>query len=166
LGLRAVQPRAHKVTTLPGEEPVTLPDLLGRDFDPAGCAPGERLFGDITYLKTAEGWLYLATVIDLATRMVVGWQMATHMRTSLVTDALAMAITGGHAPSGVIFHSDRGCQYTSDEFARFCTANHVRASVGRTGVCWDNAAAESFFAILKNEMYYRDRFASRAKARF
>ena len=105
-------------------------------------------------------------MIDLATRMVVGWQLAAHMRTSLVTDALAMAITGGHAPSGVIFHSDRGCQYTSDEFARFCTANHVRASVGRTGVCWDNAAAESFFATLKNEMYYRERFATRARARF
>jgi putative transposase len=81
--------------------------------------PGQRLVGDITYLRTREGWLYLATVIDLATRMVVGWQLAEHMRTSLVTDALAMAITGDHARAGVIFHSDRGCQYTSGEFARF-----------------------------------------------
>ena len=104
-------------------------------------------------------------MIDLATRMVVGWQLAEHMRTSLVTDALAMAITGGHAPAGVIFHGDRG-EYTSGEFTRFCIDNQVRASVGRTGVCWDNAAAESFFATLKNEMYYRQRFDTRAKARF
>jgi len=164
LGLLACQPRAYKTTTVAGDRPVASPDLIEREF--TAPAPGQRLVGDITYLRTGEGWLYLATVIDLATRMVVGWQLAAHMRTSLVTDALAMAITGGHAPSGVIFHSDRGCQYTSDEFARFCTANHVRASVGRTGVCWDNAAAESFFATLKNEMYYRERFATRAKARF
>jgi transposase InsO family protein len=106
LGLKAVQPRAYKVTTVPGEEPVALPDLIGRDFDPASCAPGERLVGDITYLRTAEGWLYLATVIDLATRMVVGWQMATHMRTSLVTDALQMAINGGYVADNAAFHSD------------------------------------------------------------
>jgi transposase InsO family protein len=77
-----------------------------------------------------------------------------------------MAITGGHAPPKVIFHSDRGCQYTSHEFARFCAGNKIQASVGRTGVCWDCAAAESFFATLKNEMYYRHRFDTRARARF
>lgn len=108
LGLRACQPRAYKRTTLPGEEPVTSPDLIGRDFTAA--APGQRLVGDITYLKTGEGWLYLATVIDLATRMVTGWQLATHMRTSLVTDALAMAITDGHLQPGAVFHSDRRTQ--------------------------------------------------------
>jgi transposase InsO family protein len=110
LGLKAVQPRAYKRTTLPGEEPVTLPDLIGRGFDPTASAPGERLVGDITYLRTGEGWLYLATVIDLATRMVVGWQMARHMRTSLVTDALQMAIDGGYVAPNAVFHSDRGCQ--------------------------------------------------------
>ena len=81
LGLRAVQPRAYKRTTIPGEHPVDSPDLIGRDFHPASSAPGQRLVGDITYLKTGEGWLYLATVLDLATRMVVGWQLAEHMRT-------------------------------------------------------------------------------------
>ena len=106
LGLRACQPRAYKRTTVPGEQPVTSPDLIGRDFTAA--APGQRLVGDITYLKTGEGWLYLATVIDLATKMVTGWQLADHMRTSLVTDALAMAITHGHAQPGAIFHSDKG----------------------------------------------------------
>jgi len=166
LGLKAVQPRAYKRTTVPGEDPVESPDLIGRDFDPASSAPGERLVGDITYLKTAEGWLYLATVIDLATRMVVGWQLATHMRTSLVADALCMGIDAGLVAPNAIFHSDRGTQYTSHEFARFCTDKRVRTSVGRTGVCWDNAAAESFFAALKNEMYHRRTFATRARARF
>lgn len=164
LGLRACQPRAYKRTTVPGEQPVGSPDRIGRDF--TAPAPGQRLVGDITYLRTGEGWLYLATVIDLATRMVVGWQLAEHMRTSLVTDALGMAISGGHAPHGTIFHSDRGCQYTSREFNGFCAANGLSPSVGRTGVCWDNAAAESFFATLKNEMYHRQRFTTRARARF
>jgi putative transposase len=164
LGLRACQPRAYKRTTVPGEQPVTSPDLIGRDF--TAPAPGTRLVGDITYLKTSEGWLYLATVIDLATRMVTGWQLASHMRTSLVTDALAMAITHGHVQPDAVFHSDRGAQYTSAEFTRFCQANDVRTSVGRTGVCWDNAAAESFFAALKNEMYHRQAFPTRARARF
>jgi putative transposase len=166
LGLKAVQPRAYKRTTIPGEQPVTAPDLIGRDFDPASSAAGERLVGDITYLKTAEGWLYLATVIDLATRMVVGWQLANHMRTSLVVDALQMGIDAGLVAPDAIFHSDRGTQYTSSEFALFCKANHVRTSVGRTGVCWDNAAAESFFAALKNEMYHRQYWPTRARARF
>jgi putative transposase len=164
LGLRACQPRAYKHTTIPGEQPVASPDLIGRDFTAA--TPRTRLVGDITYLKTGEGWLYLATVIDLATRMVTGWQLASHMRTSLVTDALAMAINHGHVQPGAVFHSDRGTQYTSGELARFCQANRIRTSVGRTGVCWDNAAAESFFAALKNEMYYRQAFPSRAHARF
>ena len=164
LGLRACQPRAYKRTTLPGEEPVISPDLIGRDFTAA--APGQKLVGDITYLRTGEGWLYLATVIDLATRMVVGWQLAGHMRTSLVTDALGMAIGGGHAPRGAVFHSDKGAQYRSADYARFCQASGITTSVGRTGVCWDNAAAESFFGSLKNEMYYRQAFPTRAAARF
>jgi transposase InsO family protein len=165
LGLKAVQPRAYKRTTIPGEQPVAAPDLIDRDFT-AGGAPGARMVGDITYLKTGEGWLYLATVIDLATRMVVGWQLAAHMRTSLVTDALAMGIDAGLVAPDAIFHSDRGTQYTSREFARFCTDRTIRTSVGRTGVCWDNAAAESFFAALKNEMYYRHTWPTRARARF
>lgn len=166
LGLAAVQPRAYKRTTTAGEQPVASPDLIGRDFDPAGSAPGERLVGDITYLKTGEGWLYLATVIDLTTRMVVGWQLATHMRASLVIDALQMAIDADHVAGDAIFHSDRGAQYTSAEFTRWCKNNQVRTSLGRTGVCWDNAAAESFFAALKNEMYHRYTFPTRARARF
>jgi hypothetical protein len=108
LGLAAVQPRAYKRTTVPGKEPVTAPDLIAREFTADG--PGQRLVGDITYLRTGEGWLYLATVIDLATRMVVGWQTAAHMRTALVTDALQMAIDSGHVEVDAVFHSDRGTQ--------------------------------------------------------
>src|SRR4051794_11500955 len=108
LGLAAVQPRAYKRTALPGNAPQPAPDLLDRDF--TATAPGQRLVGDITYLRTGEGWLYLATVIDLATRMVVGWQTAAHMRTALVTDALAMAIDSGHVEVDAVFHSDRGTQ--------------------------------------------------------
>jgi transposase InsO family protein len=164
LGLAAVQPRAYKRTTVPGNAPVAAPDLLERDF--TADAPGQRLVGDITYLRTGEGWLYLATVIDLATRMVIGWQLANHMRTALVTDALQMAIDSGHVRRDTIFHSDRGTQYTSAEFDSFTARNGIRRSLGRTGVCCDNAAAESFFAALKNEMYYRQTFATRARARF
>ena len=128
LGLRAVQPRGYKRTTIPGEEPVESADLIERDFT-AGGAPGERLVGDITYLKTGEGWLYLATVIDLATRMVVGWQLADHMRTSLVVDALDMGIDAGLVAPDAIFHSDRGCQggfnrpsqHLDQEVARWAT---------------------------------------------
>ena len=105
-------------------------------------------------------------MIDLATRMVVGGQLATHTRTSLVVDALQMGIDAGLVQPDAIFPSDRGTQGTSREFARFCTDKHVRTSVGRTGVCWDNAAAESFFAALKNEMYYRHSWPTRARARF
>jgi putative transposase len=164
LGLKACQPRAYRRTTVPGEQPIHSPELIERDF--TAEQPGTRLVGDITYLKTGEGWLYLATVIDLATRMVIGWQLAGHMRTNLVVDALAMAIRHGRVRPCAIFHSDRGAQYTSTIFAEFCRVNRVRTSLGRTGVCWDNAAAESFFAALKNEMYHRTNFATRARARF
>src|SRR3954449_195836 len=137
LGLAAVQPRAYQRTTLPGDAPTPAPDLLERDF--TAEQPGTRLVGDITYLRTGEGWLYLATVLDLATRMVVGWQLADHMRTSLVTDALQMAIVHSRVQPGAVFHSDRGAQYTSAVFAAFCARHRVQTSLGRTGVCWDNA---------------------------
>lgn len=162
--LVAVQPRAYKRTTIPdGQADTGVPDLIGRDFTAA--APGQRLVGDITYLQTAQGWCYLATVIDLCTRMVVGWAMAEHMRTSLVTDALEAARRGGHLPPGVVFHSDRGTQYTSTEFDRYCRKWKVKRSLGRTGVCYDNAVAESFFGTLKTEMYHRYHFPTRTRAR-
>ena len=163
--LVAVQPRSKKRTTIPADDAEDRPDLIGRRFAPDLWAPGQACVGDITYLKTGEGWLYLATVIDLATRRVIGWQMADHMRTSLVADALQMAHESGHLQPGAIFGSDRGSQYTSAEYAALAARLDVRLSVGRTGSCHDNAVAESWFAMLKNEMYYRHRFATRAAAR-
>jgi len=162
-GLEAVQPRAWKKTTVPGEVAEEVSDRLERAF--TAQAPGRVAVGDITYLKTGEGWLYLATVIDLHTRMVIGWQMADHMRTSLVIEALAAAKAARYLDDDAVFHSDRGTQYTSKAFADWCRANRVDRSMGRTGVCWDNAAAESFFASLKNECYHQRTFATRAEAR-
>jgi len=166
LGIAGVQPRTKKRTTIPAEDADVRPDLIGRVFAPDHWAPGQACVGDITYLRSGEGWLYLATVIDLATRQVVGWAMADHMRAQLVCDALDMAHTHGHIDKNTIFHSDRGAQYTSDEFARTAARMGVRLSVGRTGSVLDNAVAESWFSMLKNEMYHRYRFTSRAQARF
>ena len=126
-------------------------DLIQRHFGP--CEEIDRRYvGDITYIGTWEGWAYLATVIDLASRRVVGWALADHMRTELVEDALSMAFANRAPERGVIFHSDRGCQYTSRDFAELARANGVVLSVGRKGECWDNAVAESFFATIKREL--------------
>ena len=162
-GIYGVQPRSGVRTTVQAADIPERRDFLGRRFTPP--VPTTHLVGDITYLKTGEGWLYLATVIDLCTRMVVGWQTASHMRTELVIDALAMAHNAGYVAGGAIFHSDRGSVYTSAAFAHIAKLLDVRLSVGKTGVCWDNAVAESFFASLKNEMYHRTTHQNRARAR-
>ncbi|WP_158842889.1 IS3 family transposase [Saccharothrix deserti] len=127
-----------------------VPDLIGRDF--TAPAPGRRLVGDITYLPTREGWLYLATVIDLHTREVVGHAMADHMRADLVCDALDLAARRDLISGNVVFHADRGSQYTSGRFRSTLAGHGMRPSVGRTGSCFDNAVAESFFATLKTEI--------------
>ncbi len=137
---------------MPGDQPVPAPDLLGRDF--TAERPDSRWCGDITYIKTWQGWAYLATVIDLHSRAVVGWAIADHMRTDLVTDALNMALTHRRPAPGVIFHSDRGTQYTSSTFAAYCRNNNIRRPLGRTGSCYDNAVAESFFATYKKELIH------------
>lgn len=138
------------------------PDLIRRDFTAAG--PGHRLVGDITYLPTAEGWLYLATVIDLFNREVIGHAMAEHMRAELVCDAIELAHHRGLTRPGAIFHSDRGSQYTSTTFRTTLTNHTIRPSMGRVGSCFDNAVAESFFASLKTEIGTRI-FATRNQAR-
>jgi putative transposase len=163
LGLTGIQPRSRKRTTIPAMDVDVRPDLIGRDF--TAQHPGTRLVGDITYLKTGEGWMHLATVIDLFSRMVVGWAIADHMRTQLVSDALRMAHTHGHITPGAVFHSDRGAQYTSAEYATVATGLGVTLSVGRTGSCLDNAVAESWFSMLKNEMYHRYHFPTREQAK-
>jgi putative transposase len=164
LGLRACQPRAYRTTTCPDPDAAGQPaDLLKRDF--TAEQPGTKLVGDITYIRTWAGWLYLATVIDCCTREVVGWSMADHMRTSLVCDAITMAAGRGGLQSDAVFHSDRGSQYTSAEFRSHLGAFNMRGSMGAVGQCWDNAMAESFFAALKNELVYRTVFPTISQAR-
>ena len=122
--------------------------------------------GDITYVGTWQGWLYLATVIDVFSRRVIGWALADHMRASLVREALQMAVaTRGGNVAGVIFHSDRGSQYPSAEFGALCDAHGVQQSMGKTGVCWDNAMAESFFATYKLELIELASWPTPARAR-
>jgi putative transposase len=151
-------------TTIPAEDAPKIPDLVERRFTPG--RPDWAWCSDITYVPTGEGWLYLATVIDIGSRRLVGYSMAEHMRASLVTAALEMAVgIRGGCCEGIIFHSDRGTQYTSTEMGQALDAAGMVRSVGRTGVCWDNAVAESWFATLKRELVSRTRFATRAEAR-
>ncbi|PMR61883.1 IS3 family transposase [Verrucosispora sp. ts21] len=157
--------RRRKRTTIPDPGAPPAPDLIGRDFTAA--APDQRWCGDITYLRVGAGWLFLATVIDIATRRLIGWSINTHMRTGLVIDALdaAVAARGGRV-DGVIFHADRGAQYSSGAFADTCQQHGVRRSMGRTGSSYDNALAEAFFATLKRELDVdRRRWATETDAR-
>lgn len=154
-GLKTVQPRPYKRTTWQDKQAKAgLVDLVERGF--VAEAPDQLWVGDITYLPLWGGhWAYLATVIDGCTRKVVGWAVADHMRTELVSQALAMALARRRPATGeVVFHSDRGSQYTSHAFRDFCLANGVIPSVGRTGSCFDNALAESFFATIKKELIH------------
>jgi transposase InsO family protein len=150
-GLEGRRKKRWRTTTIPDPAAERARDLIQRDFAPR---PGtdQRYAGDITYIMTWEGWAYLATVIDLSSRRVVGWALADHMRTELVENALSMAFARRRPAEGVIFHSDRGCQYTSTDYAALASANGVILSVSRKGECWDNAVAESFFGTIKREL--------------
>lgn len=162
LGLVACQPRPNRPrTTIPAVSD-GLPDLVNRDF--TAPEPGIKLVGDITYIGTWEGWVYLATVLDCYSKKAVGWAMADHMRTELITDAMDIAIRNDGIREGAVFHSDRGTQYMSQEFAEFCADAGIRRSVGRTGVCYDNAWAESFNGTLKNERVNRTVYPTREHA--
>lgn len=160
--LVGVHRRRRRCLTKQDTQAAPAPDLLGRDF--TAERPGEKLVGDITYLPTEEGWLYLATVLDLATRKVVGYSMAEHLRAELVCDAIRAAAGRGALAEQAIFHSDRGTQYTSAQFRTLCGQLGVRQSMGRVGSCFDNAVAESFFASLKTEIGTRI-WRTRAEAR-
>jgi transposase InsO family protein len=163
LGLVACQPRPWRPTTTQQGNTGPIPDLVGRDFTAA--IPGEKMVGDITYIPTWEGWLYLATVIDCATRKVVGWAMDDHYRTPLITTAIEMAARNLDLPAYAAFHSDRGSNYTSGDFAAVLQRLGIRQSVGRTGICFDNALAESFNAAVKVERVHRTVYPTRQKAR-
>ncbi|MFI6403966.1 IS3 family transposase [Streptomyces sp. NPDC050548] len=164
-GLEGRHRRRRHLTTIPDPRAATRPDLILRQFGPDPAGVDTRWCGDITYVPTEEGWLYLATVIDIASRRVIGWATADHLRTDLVADALTAACRQRRPTRPVIFHSDRGCQYTSQQFATLATEFGVRLSVGRTGQCWDNALAESFFATIKRELLDTTAWPSRAAAR-
>lgn len=163
LGLVACQPRPWRTTTIRDEQPASAPDLVARDF--TARAPGTKLVSDLTYVRTWAGWLYLATVIDCFNKEVIGYAMADHMRTDLICDALDMAARNHTLAKGCIFHSDRGTQYTSAQFADKLKQLDLRQSLGRTGICYDNAMAESFFGALKNELIYRKVYPTQKKAR-
>jgi transposase InsO family protein len=164
LGIEGESGRRRVKTTIVDKGATAASDHVHRDFNPP--APNIKWCGDITYLHTGEGWLYLATVIDLFSRRVIGWAAADHMRTELVADALTMAVAtrGGHV-AGVVFHSDRGSVYTSRTFGELCDSHGVVQSMGATGVCWDNSVAESWFGTMKRELAHRRRWATRAEAR-
>jgi putative transposase len=139
-----------------------VPNTLGRAFDVP--VPNRVWASDITYVRTWEGWLYLAVVIDLFSRRVVGWSMQGHMRTDIVLSALTMAV-GQHLPSpGLLQHSDRGSQYTSDDYQRALRGHGIQCSMSGRGNCWDNAVVESFFGTLKKELIYRRSWATRQEA--
>ena len=153
-GLEGRCKKRWRKTTIADPAAEAALDLIQRHFGPSQVLDA-RYVGDITYIATWEGWAYLATVIDLASRKVVGWALADHMRTDLVSDALMMAFATRRPPVNAIFHSDRGCQYTSHDYRKLATDHGILLSLGRKGECWDNAVAESFFATIKRELIDR-----------
>lgn len=159
-GLAPCQPKAKRRNLTDGVVG-DVPDLVGRDF--TAPVPGVKFVGDVTYLWTDEGWSYLATVIDCCTKEVVGYALGEHFRTELIIEAMDMARRDRRFAPGAIFHSDRGSNYMSVAFADYCNRHGLRKSVGRTGVCWDNAMAESFFGVLKNELVSRVSYATRVQ---
>ncbi len=162
-GLVPCQPRPwrHSLTEIDaGAGPI--PDLVNRDF--TAQALGDKMVGDITYIPTWQGWLFLATVIDCHTKAVIGWAMDDNYKTPLIAAAVRMAARNRDLPAGAIFHSDRGSNYTSAEFVKTLKELDIRQSVGRTGICYDNAMAESFDAALKVEQVHRTAYPTRKKA--
>ena len=163
LELVPCQPQPTRYSLTDASDAGKIPDLVNRDF--TAEAPGTKMVGDITYIPTWEGWLYLATVIDCRTKGVIGWAMGDNYKTPLISQAISMAVKNHKIAPRAIFHSDRGSNYTSAEFAKVLNGFDIRQSVGRTGICYDNAMAESFFAVLKNERVHRTQYPTRAHAR-
>lgn len=157
------QKKKFRVTTNSKHRLPVAPNLLNREFEV--FAPNKVWVSDITYIWTAEGWLYLATVIDLFSRQIVGWSMSERIGKKLVADALKMAVWMRRPKAGLIFHSDRGSQYCSEEFQNLIKKYHFKCSMSRKGDCWDNAVAERFFASLKTERIFFKLYRTRAAAR-
>jgi len=155
--------RRFVITTDSDHDQPIAPNLLEQDF--SASAPNQRWVTDITYIPTDEGWLYVAAIMDLFSRRIVGWAMETTMHRSLVLKALDMAVTDRRPSAGLIYHSDRGSQYASEDHRTALTTHGMIASMSRRGCCYDNAAAESFWHTLKNELIYRTSFQTRDQAR-
>jgi putative transposase len=162
MGLEPCQPKPKRFS-LTQHARDAVPDLVGRNF--TADAPGEKLVGDITYIPTGEGWLYLATVIDCCTKEVIGYAMDDHYQTPLISRAMHNAARNRELGPGAIFHSDRGSNYMSADFALELKRLGLRRSAGRNGICFDNAMAESFFSVLKNERVSRVVYLTRETAR-
>lgn len=163
LGLQPCQPRPWRHNLTEGDpDAASIPDLVRRDF--TASAPGQKMVGDITYVPTWQGWVYLATVIDCYSKKIIGYAMDDHYRTPLISEAIRRAALASVLQERAIFHTDRGSNYTSQEFHNTLASLGLRHSVGRTGVCYDNAMAESFFAALKNELVHRTAYPTRNHA--
>lgn len=162
LGLQAIQAKKFKVTTDSKHSKPVAPDLLKQDFHAA--APNQKWTSDITYVWTDEGWLYLAVVMDLYSRAIVGWAMNQRMTQELVYDALTMALFRRRFPKTTIIHSDRGSQYCSQRYQQLIRSHGLCGSMGHKGNCYDNAVTESFFHSLKVELVHRERYGTRRMA--
>jgi putative transposase len=162
-GLRCKTRRRFKAPLAAGQAQTVAPNQLNREFTVQ--APDRVYVGDITYLPTGEGWLYLAVVLDLCSRAVVGWSMADHMRAELVNQALAMAIYQRQPVAGLIMHTDRGSQYGADSYRQLLAQHGMQPSMSRKGNCWDNAVAESFFHTLKTALIYVEDFDTHEQTR-
>lgn len=163
LNLKVKMKRRYKNTTDSNHNLPIAANILNRDFYASN--PDEKYVGDITYISTGEGWLYLATVIDLYSRKIVGWSMDDTMKVSLVNDALSMAILHRNPPSGLIWHTDRGSQYASYSHKDLLQKHDITQSMSRRGNCWDNSVAESFFKSLKQELVYNTYFYTKKQAK-
>ena len=162
-GIRAIMARPRRVRTTDSRHDLPIaPNLLDRSF--SATAPNQVWLADITYIETDQGWLYLAAVMDLYSRRIVGWAMADHLRASLPLAALRMAISAQRPGVGLIHHSDRGVQYASADYRKLMQSAGLRASMSRKGDCYDNAPMESFFHTLKTELVHHRRYATRAEA--
>jgi len=162
LGLKAIQAKKFKVTTDSTHSKPVAPDLLEQDF--SAVAPNQKWTSDMTYVWTDEGWLYLAVVMDLYSRAIVGWSMNRRMTQQLVCDALTMALFRRRFPKGTIIHSDRGSQYCAQRYQRLIRSNGLCGSMGRRATCYDNAVTESFFHTLKVELIHREQYVTRRRA--
>jgi putative transposase len=162
-GLSGMVRRRRGRTTIAAPGIRTAPDLVARDFNPA--APDRLWCADITYVRTWEGWLYLASLMDCYSRRIVGWALADHLRAELVDDALQMAIARRRPDQGLVHHSDRGGQYTSLVFTRRCRAVGIEVSMGAKASCFDNAVLESFHATIKKDLIHRRSWPTKPEAR-